>query len=719
MAQYNKRPYSVTFGDVDDMNRGDKKKLMNPPITINDDYYWLRDDERTNPEIIEIIKNENITYENNLNKEKIQELEDSINSRMTKDYDTHPVPNNITSPYTYFARMIDGNDYPVYYRQTHNNQDTMLLDVNVMAKDVSHCDIPGLAFNNLENIMSYGVDYNGSELYEIVLSHVLKDGTIAPIQSLMESVKYANYQWLTSRLIIFVREDENNRPFEIAIYDVYMQITKTIYTETNENYEVCMYTSTDNTCLFIQSGNYDENMLYYNILGDNNFTSLDTMDFTLTPIWNIKPKTLVTGDYHNRMFYFLTNDDAINYKVVTCMLQDDQLKQDLYIPILPYNENVTITSFSINKYHIVMQITHNGANYIARIKDSRITVFNLHGYSKIIPMTDWQNVHGDMNNDQVYNISSAMYTHDSDMLMVTDESLTVSKSLHIIKFNDNFTFESKNVWTKIVPNYDSSLYTSERMYAKSHDGTMVPISMMYRKDKRKPGHKMPLYMYGYGAYGLTIDPKFSYTNIALLDKGFCFAICHIRGGAFLGQHWYEDGRLAHKQNTFYDFIHCRHHLATLPYIDSDNITCEGRSAGGLLTGVMVSKYHNYFKNIILGVPFVDVLITMRDSSIPLTTEEWTQWGNPNIREDFNRMMEYCPYNNLQSAPYPNIFITTGFNDPRVQYWEGLKFLAKIRELNTNPLSIQCIETQMGQGHFGNSGRYNASNDSAKKFSLIM
>ena len=229
---------------------------------------------------------------------------------------------------------------------------------------------------------------------------------------------------------------------------------------------------------------------------------------------------------------------------------------------------------------------------------------------------------------------------------------------------------------------------------------------------------MPLYLYGYGSYGMTINTLFSYRNISYLDRGLCFAIAHVRGGGFLGRTWYENGRLEHKMNTFTDFNACAIYMKSLNYIDSTNVICEGRSAGGLLAGAMVSLYPETFTTVIMGVPFTDVLNTMSDSTIPLTIEEWTQWGNPNILTDFNRMKEYCPYTNLQSNNFPNVYITTGYHDPRVQYWEGLKFIAKLREFDKGNKK-HIIEIQMGQGHFGNAGRYKSIIEKSKAIAFII
>lgn len=720
---YEKRPHFVAFGKVKGEKRGEKSLLMDPPIYIKDDYYWLRNDKRDSDEIISILKEENKYFEQNIDETLAKTLEEDIISRMKKNYDTIPIQHHsIKSQNKYFARFIDGENYHQYY-VLKNGKESLILDINELAKDKNQCDVLCVTTNYNETILSYAVDYNGSEFYEIVLMDMASGNRI---ESVMENVMYGEYFWINNRIIGYLREDKNKRPFELVFYDIYNKTSKTIYTELNDVLNLSCGMNSCNNCLFINSSDYDQTKIQYIMFDETNYfnddVSLSELNNVLVPICNIQDKVLINADYRDGMFYFLTNSNkSVNYKI-TCepLSKFDGSVQDqsTFTDLIPYNKLVTITSIFFNTQGIFFSTKVHGNDYLNYIKDENVYTFNLFNEIIVTKLVDWSTKIWINNVTKVYNLNLCSNIYDDDRLIISIESMTDPVKLIYTSMKKDNTVQTSDAWIKIIPNYNKDLYTCERVLAHAQDGTIIPCSLMYRKDMKNKDNGMPLYMYGYGAYGMTIDTQFSFKNITLLDHGYCYVICHIRGGAFLGQEWYENGRLHSKMNTFTDFHDCRNYLADLSYIDETNITCEGRSAGGLLAGAMASMYPTSFKNIIMGVPFTDVMITMCDSSIPLTVEEWTQWGNPNIKSDFNYMKTYCPYTNLKKASYPNIYITTGFHDPRVQYWEGLKFIAKLRDNNINTSSKQIIEIQMDQGHFGNAGRYKSIGELAKKFAFV-
>lgn len=729
-----KRPFEVVFGNVKDEYRGPKEKLIDPPISLIDNYYWLRNDKRDSQEILDIIETENKYFEHNINHTLTQTIEEEINSRMTKSYETLPISmTSVQSQNRYSYNIIDGKDHPQFIRHNFDNSTllgtscistTMLLDVNDIAYGHKQCDVTNIQVNHDETIMSYGVDFNGSECYEIVFVELdISNHLSNCISSSMENVMYSNYFWINNRIVCYIREDENKRPFEVLFYDVIEKTTKLVYTEENKELNISADINCNNECLFINSSDYDQTKISFIMLPEKelfNNMSLEDFTFNILPICDLQDKVLINAEYFNENFYFLTNsNNSVNYKITTKPLSSFiglPLSQSDFPDVVPYNPNVTISQLLFLNSKLVFMTTINGNTFINELNNSNIYTFNCADYNVTTPLSEWSTKQWENVNDKIYNISLYSHVHDASYLLIKFESLTTPCVIKQVYINENFHTED-TVWTKEVPNYFKELYDCERIYVTSEDGSKIPCSIMYKKSCKNNGN-MPLYMYGYGAYGLTIDTLFNFKNICLLDHGYCFAICHVRGGGFLGRQWYEDGRLEHKINTFTDFHDCAKHLGSLSYINKDNITCEGRSAGGLLAGVMASRYPDTFRNVIMGVPFTDVLITMRDSTIPLTTEEWTQWGNPNIMKDYNTMSQYCPYVNMRNSIFPNTYITTGFHDPRVQYWEGLKFLAKMREHNTGN-SIQVIETQIGQGHFGNAGRYTANNECAKKFSFVI
>jgi len=315
----------------------------------------------------------------------------------------------------------------------------------------------------------------------------------------------------------------------------------------------------------------------------------------------------------------------------------------------------------------------------------------------------------------VYTLGFYSYFLDSQNIYLSMDTMINPYSL--LDF-DPITNTSNSVYTKEVTGYDGTLYESKRIYTQTSDGKVVPISLVYKKSTVFPA---PCYLYGYGAYGHTVEPKFNFQMLPILDRGWVYAIAHVRGGSFLGYDWYLQGKGQNKLNTFTDFILCAEHLINSGYAQPNAITCSGRSAGGLLVGASSVLRPELFANVIMGVPFVDVLNTMCDSSIPLSVEEWTQWGNPNIKSDYDYMSQYCPYANLRPGVcYPNIFATAGLHDLRVQYWEPLKFIAKLRSLkDPSDKSVQNLRIEMTQGHFGGSDRYKHLKETAEQYTWLL
>jgi len=318
-----------------------------------------------------------------------------------------------------------------------------------------------------------------------------------------------------------------------------------------------------------------------------------------------------------------------------------------------------------------------------------------------------------MSND-VYTIKLGVNCiHDTNILNISFTSLTSPTKL--IDYN-MATLENIVVYEQIIPSYNETLYECKRLWVQQ-ENIKIPVSIVYRKDKFKQDGSMPLYLYGYGSYGHTVDTTFSYKILPLLDRGYLYAIAHVRGGSFLGYDWYLQGKMNTKMNTFKDFIRCAEYMIEEKYTSIKNIVTDGRSAGGLLIGATVTMRPDLFKTVILGVPFIDVLNTMSDSKIPLTIEEWTQWGNPNERDDYEYMKQYCPYTNIKKTAYPNMYLTGGLHDPRVPYWEPLKFLSKIREYKTDN-NIQVIRMETEQGHFGGSSRYKFIDELSEMYTFV-
>ena len=450
-----------------------------------------------------------------------------------------------------------------------------------------------------------------------------------------------------------------------------------LFSNDDKMVNVSINRSSNREYFFISENSYETDNLYFFKDGDNSVKSF-------TPR---REKLKYHVDYHKDKFYILTNkDDSINFKI---MITDiNYTTEDNWIDFIPYDESVYIEDIDILNEYLLVLYKKNGNSYIKVIK-------------YINDKFDLTSSHVIEIEEDIKNISLRYSTYNSNKIVFSQDSLKTPLSTFEYDLN---TKEQKLVKVKEVPNYNKDLYETKRIYATSHDGTKVPMSLIYKKDLFSNDGTNPVYLYGYGSYGHTVDPDFRSTIIPLLDRSFIYVIAHVRGGSFLGYKWYEDGKMKTKMNTFLDFIACAEYLIKNNYTNINGITTEGRSAGGLLVGATMVMRPDLFRTVIAGVPFVDVLNTMSDPSIPLTTQEWKQWGNPNQQEYFDYIKQYCPYYNIKNAKYPNMLALAGLNDPRVAYWEPAKFVAKMRHHNKSD-SLILLKTEMSQGHFGGMDRY--------------
>jgi oligopeptidase B len=696
-------------------------QLMNPPIIRNDDYFWIRDETRKNKDILNLINLENnytkSIMETDTNKKIYNEIYNELKSYMKEDYKTYPFPiNSCNSNYKYFKEYKEGSGYFIYKRLDINtNEEIILLDVNELAKDKQQCDVTSISHNLNEEYFSYCVDYDGSEKYILFIEKVNSSKNIDTSE--IGLLTGANYQWINDDTIIYTKADDANRPFQLWSWNIQTKENLLLYNEVNFEMSISFYTSditlsNDMKYIFISSANYDSNVIYWINMND------------ITKCYQFHP--YVSGlqynvYYHSGYFYIRTNcNNSTNWKI--CKIHISKYKTlacHSWPDFISYNENVYIESMLILQDYLIFISKVNGASYINIINilaKKYVYTTNLIDFNQINEIKNYHNESWSaLWPKSVYTISFYNNIYNSNYLYLILETMTEPSS--IIKYNlDNLTFST--VYTKEVPNYDSSLYKSERIYVELDNNIKVPISLIYHKDKFKQDGSNPLYLYGYGAYGITVDPTLTTSIIPLLNCGYVYAIAHVRGGSFLGYKWYEDGKLKNKINSFTDFIACTEHLINKLYTNPKSITIDGRSAGGLLVGAVMTMRPDLYKNVIMGVPFVDVLNTMSDASIPLTVEEWSQWGNPNIKEYYDYISLYCPYTNLKKTNYPNVYIITGLYDPRVQYWEPLKFISKLRELKTDN-HTQLIKINTQQGHFGGSDRYKYLQEYAEQYTFVL
>ena len=703
--------YKAKFGLVESELRGyNEDKLMNSPKEEIDYYHWLRDDSRQKPEILELIRQENL-YTDEINN-PLRLLKNKIycevKSYMKENYDSFKYKKNNESKYKYFRKFYKGKEYANYLRvdEINKHHEEILLDVNKLSEGKKQCDVSGFTVSPNERYISYGVDYDGSEKYQFILKEINDQEKNTNIPKLV----YCNYIWGNDNLIYYLEADEANRLNKLWLYNLEENSNILLLEEMNNDYDLSLDITSDNRYIIISGGNYNEN--YVKII-DINKNSKEIIIFS-----EIEKDLKYDIDHHKSYFYIRTNkDNSTNWKIMR--VKNDNTNIENWEEFIDYNENIYIKSLICFKNFIVFKTKINGNLYLNIIDSEKesIKVLN-HVDNKIMSWEEYKSQ--DFKNiisNNVYRIDFGVNDYfDTDEINILYGSMVSPVKLF------NYNMENLNnelVYEKEVPNYNEELYESKRIYVPQV-GTKIgiPISIIYRKDKFKKDGSNPLYLYGYGSYGHTVEPNFDYEILPLLNVGYVYVIAHIRGGSFLGYDWYLDGKMFNKMNTFNDFIRCAEYLGEDNYCDSKKIVIEGRSAGGLLIGAVTVMRPDLFWIAIPGVPFVDVLNTMSDSKIPLTTEEWTQWGNPNEEESYNYIKKYCPYSNVKTNSYPNMYCTAGLHDPRVPYWEIMKLIAKIREYKTDN-NVQVIRIETQQGHFGGSSRYKSMEELSEKYAFIL
>jgi oligopeptidase B len=712
-----------------------------------DNYYWMRDDARQNPKVISHINKEN-EYALSITNEHVnlqESLYNEIKGYYKETFNTYPL-SYVSHDYKYYKYMVKDRPYPSYYQLDVNTQETLLLlDVNKFAQGHEQCDVQSFNVSLDEKYYSYCYDFEGSEQYNICIKTLDKNQDV--IVTTIPKVLYGTYVWSCDNNIYYTQSDSHNRVCEVWLYNFTTRENILVYKEENDSFSVGIYTSTDNKYLFISTGTYDSNKVYFIDCGrDEGCRDSKKIASKCVLIKDIVENEKYTVEHHDNYFYIKTNmDNCRNWKIMRASVTNPWIWVS-YIKQLPFPCSY-IDNMIILKEYFIFTMSVMGCMYINVIK------FNTPNYIKLISINDNKLLflHDFYKLDftgftSVYTLNLERLIYDTSLITLTYETMTnpltyyehdlstamdycnktfsipISADYYII--NNGFIF--KQVYKKYVPKYCEYNYVCKRLYAPfslntntSTKALGVPISIVYKKEFEDKLASCPLYVYGYGSYGHTVEPEFDYEILPLLDRGWIYAIAHVRGGSFLGTSWYEEGKLKNKMNTFTDFISSVEYLTGNGYGDRHQVTIEGRSAGGLLVGACTVLRPDLFKNVVAGVPFVDVLNTMSDPTIPLTVEEWTQWGNPMIEEYYEYMNAYCPYYNIKNANYPNMYITAGLHDPRVQYWEPLKWVAKIREHNLLIKSTQIIKVEMIQGHFGGSSRYKHMNETAEKYAFLL
>ena len=654
-----------------------------------DNYFWLND--RKNPEVIDYLEKENAYYKKMTAHTKTfqKELFEEMKGRIKEDDESVPY---LYNGYYYITRFETGKNYPIYARKKESlsAKEEILFDCNKMAKGKSYFQLGGLSISPDNKMAVFSIDIVGRRIYDIQIKDLVTGKILADI---IEKVS-GNAVWANDNQTIFYSSQDEVTLRSDKIFKHKLGLKQAddvlVYFEKDETFNVEVAKSKSRKYLAIESGS--------TLTTEYQILEADNPDGKFRVFQKRVRGLEYSINHYGDSFYMMTNaDKATNFKLMKTL--ETATSKENWTEVVAHREDVLLEDIEIFKDFLVVEERTNGLNRI------RIMPWNGEGEYYLPFDSETYTAYTGTNVD-----------FDTDILRYSYQSMTTPSS--VIDFNMKIkTKEIKKEQQVLGGKFDKNNYIEERIWATAKDGTKIPISMVYSNILKKDG-KNPLLLYAYGSYGHSMDATFSSTRLTLLDRGFIFAIAHIRGGEDLGRHWYEDGRLLKKKNTFTDFIDCSKYVINQAYTSPEHLYAEGGSAGGLLMGAIVNVAPELYNGIIAQVPFVDVITTMLDESIPLTTGEYDEWGNPNVKKYYNYMASYSPYDNVKEQNYPNMYVSTGLHDSQVQYWEPAKWVAKLRSKKTDD-AVLFLDTNMDAGHGGASGRFEAIKELAKEYSFLL
>ena len=661
-----------------------KKLLTIHNHTRIDNYYWLN--QRENPEVLAYLKAENQYTKTMLqHSEKFQQkLYQEIIARIKQTDES--VPYRLRG-YYYYTRYEKGKEYPIYCRKkgSMDAAEQILLDVNLLAQGHKFCQVSGMDISPDDNMLAFGIDTIGRRKYTLHFKK-LTSGQMLPdhISNTTGSVAWAN----DNRTVFYTLKDKALRPYKIYRHILgSRQANQEVYHEKDGAFYTFVYKSKSEKYVVIGSES--------TVSSEYRFLDADAPGGSFQLIQPRERHLEYSVSHFQDHFYIRTNYRAKNFKLVKAPVTAPQKKN--WVDVLPHRSDTLLENVEIFKKYLVVEERHNG---LIRLRVIR-----------------WRD-----NAEHYIDLKEATYMayigtnpeFDTSILRYGYSSLTTPNSVYDYDM-DGKTRELRKR-QEVLGDFQPERYHAERLYATSKDGVKVAISLVYRKDLRKKSGN-PLYLYGYGSYGYSMDAYFSSVRLSLLDRGVIFAIAHIRGGQEMGRDWYENGKLLHKKNTFNDFIASAEYLIAHKYTSSDMLFASGGSAGGLLVGAVINMRPRLFKGAIANVPFVDVVTTMLDDSIPLTTGEFDEWGNPKDKKFYEYMLSYSPYDNVQAQNYPALLVLAGLHDSQVQYWEPAKWVAKLRASKTDA-NLLLLYTEMSAGHSGASGRFERYKETALEYAFL-
>ena len=661
------------------------KKLTFHKDTRIDPYYWIK--KRDDKKVLKLLKKENENVEKALKSVSSlrRKLFSEMKARVVKDDSTVPIKRG---PYYYYVKYSKNREYPLYCRKKGSlkAKEEIFLDVNSLAKKQKYFQVSQVTVSPDHNQVSFAVDTVGRRIYSLYFKCLKKK------KILKTKIKNVTgcHVWANDNKTLFFTDLDKTTLRHNKVYRFNLDIKKKtlIYTEKDEAFYVRLSKAKTKKYIYIESNATESSETQY-IEADKPYG-----DFKL--FQKRKPKFEYFVSHGEDCFFILHNKKAKNFKISKTEENKTQVKN--WKTWMPHKENVFIESFEVFKDFLVLGTKQKGLSEVS-------LVFRKNKRKKKLQFKEKTYV--------AYSLGYPEYK--SLKFHYGFQSLNTPDS--VFEYNVKSGKSKLKKKTKVLGNFRSSSYKTERLWAKGHDKTLIPISLVYNK-KFKKSPKNPLLLYGYGSYGISTDPLFNFMNLSLLDRGFVFAIAHIRGGSELGVKWYEKGKKLFKKNTFYDFISVAEHLIEKKYTSRDHLYAYGGSAGGLLMGAISNMRSDLFSGVIAAVPFVDALTTMLDDTIPLTTIEYDEWGNPQDKKYYDYIKSYSPYDNVRAQNYPHFLILSSYHDSQVQYWEPTKWALKLKKLKTSD-TLVLLKTNMEAGHSGATGRFKYLEEIALMWSFLL
>ena len=661
-----------------------------------DNYFWMRlSDAQKNAatpdaqtrQVLDYLEAENAYLQAEMaGTQALQsELFEELKGRIKPDDSSVPYLDN---GYFYFSKYEQGKEYPIHYRRANKEgaADELLLDVNKLAEGQSYCGIGGLSVSPNNQLLAYSVDFVSRRNYTLRVLD-LQTGQLLPdsVANISGGAVWAN----DNKTLFYVTKDPQTlRACSLYRHTLGSAENQLCYFEADETFSIGAFTSQSRQYIFLESSQ--------TLTKETRYIRADRPqdDFRI-----FSPRSAghrYSVDHINGEYYILSNRDALNYKLMKT--REAQTDEKYWQTVLAHNPDVMLENMELFRDYLVVLERQQGLRQI-RVRNLRS------GADQYVPFPE-----------EVYTAGlSTNLSPELKELRYSYSSLTTPSSTYTYNMENGEVSLLKQ--TEVLGGFDKNNYESKRLWATAADGTQVPISLVYRKGYPQDGTGK-LLLYGYGSYGSSMNPSFDGPVISLLDRGFAYAIAHIRGGSEMGKAWYENGKLLKKKNTFTDFNDCAHYLVAQKYAAPDGLYASGGSAGGLLIGAVINMEPQLYKAVIAAVPFVDVVSTMQDATIPLTTFEWDEWGNPVDKEYYDYMLSYSPYDQVEAKAYPHMLVTTGYWDSQVQYWEPAKWVAKLRDMKTdkNKLYMDC---NMAVGHGGASGRFERLKRTALEYAFLL